>query len=221
MGFALRRKKHPGPRNPPQNRSDFKPPNSSWPLTRIVRIHAAGKSFALRMTRIMAGNNYFEIQAVAQKDWPAILDVYHQCEDFLALGPEPHASMAMVQKDIELSRQAGGIYCGVVPADGKMIGVVDYIPRNFEGESRAAFISLLMIAAPFRKRGIGTAVVEFVENEIRKDHRITIILSGVQANNDGGLQFWQKQGYRIVSGPELQPDRTITFRLRKDWKQKT
>jgi ribosomal protein S18 acetylase RimI-like enzyme len=167
---------------------------------------------------MLVGNDDFEIQAVTPGDGPAILAVYQQCEDFLALGPEPRASMAMVRKDMELSQQAGGIYCGVFAADGRMIGVVDYIPRNYEGASPTAFISLLMIAAPFRKRGIGTAVVDHVENEIRKDHRINIILCGVQANNDGGIQFWQKQGYRIVSGPELQPDRTMAFRLRKDWK---
>ena len=170
------------------------------------------------MTRVLVGNAWFEIHAVTPMDEPAILAVYQQCEDFLALGPDPHASLAMVRKDMELSRQEGGIYRGVFAADGRMIGVVDYLPRNFEGASHTAFISLLLIASPFRRQGIGTGVVEFVENEIRKDRRITIILSGVQANNDGGLQFWRKQGYRIVSGPELQPDRTITFRLQKDWK---
>jgi ribosomal protein S18 acetylase RimI-like enzyme len=126
--------------------------------------------------------------------------------------------MAMVLKDIEISQSEGGVFCGVYAADGRMIGVVDFVPSNFEGNPHTAFISLLMIAASFRKQGIGTTVVELIENEIRKDAQVTAILSAVQVNNPQALQFWQKNGYRIVGGPELQPDQTITFRLQKDCK---
>jgi ribosomal protein S18 acetylase RimI-like enzyme len=123
--------------------------------------------------------------------------------------------MEMVRKDIEGSRREGGVYCGLIAADGTMIGVVDYIPGDYEGDSSAAFLSLLMIAGPYRSRGIGTAAVEAMENEIRKNARVTTILAGVQVNNPRAVRFWQRNGYRIVSGPELMPDRTIAFRLRK------
>jgi GNAT superfamily N-acetyltransferase len=73
-----------------------------------------------------------------------------------------------------------------------------------------------MIAASFRNQGIGKAVVKAVENEIRKDPQVTTILSGVQENNPLAVQFWHKNGYRIVSGPELLPDETTVFCLRKD-----
>jgi hypothetical protein len=36
-----------------------------------------------------------------------VLNVYRQCEDFLALGPVPTASMEMVVKDIEISKDYG------------------------------------------------------------------------------------------------------------------
>jgi len=165
-------------------------------------------------------NNSFEIRTITQDNWREILDVYQQCEDFLALGPEPTASMAMVLKDIEISQREGGVFCGVYAADGRIIGVVDFVPSNFEGEPHMAFLSLLMIAASFRNRGIGMAIVELIENEIRRNAQITSILSAVQVNNPQALQFWQNNGYRIVSGPELQPDQTTTFRLRKDCNQK-
>lgn len=146
-----------------------------------------------------------------------MLAVYRQCEDFLALGPEPVASAAMVQQDIEHSQQLGGIFCGVYAATGQMIGVVDYVPRNFEGDARAAFISLLMIAAPFRGQGVGSVIVKQVEAEIRREGRISVILLAAQVNNSVALRFWQNCGYRIVSEPELQPDQTVTVRLRKDF----
>ena len=160
--------------------------------------------------------NLLEIRLITQDDLDAVLAVYRQCEDFLALGPVSTASMEMVLKDIEISKQEGGVFCGIYTPDGKMVGIADYVPNNWEGDPQAAFLSLLMIAAPFRGQGIGAAVVEAVENEIRKDARITMILSGVQVNNPQAIKFWQRQGYQIVSGPTLFPDQTTAFGLRKD-----
>ena len=162
-------------------------------------------------------DNRFHIRPTTRDELDAVLDVYRQCEDFLALGPVPVASMEMVLQDLEISRQEGGILCGIYDAtDGTMIGVVDYVPRNFEGNPHHAFLSLLMIAMPYRQHGVGKAVVEAIEYEIRKDARVMAILSGVQVNNPQAEQFWQKRGYRIVSGPTLMPDQTTVFGLRKD-----
>lgn len=175
-----------------------------------------GRLFALRMAGMLIRDDSFEVRTITQDDLGAVLEVYRQCEDFLALGPKPTASMEMVLEDIEISHREGGVFCGVFAADSEMIGVVDFVPGNFEGDPYIAFISLLMIAPSFRNQGIGAKIVELVENEIRKDAQVTAILSAVQVNNAEGLRFWQKNGYRIVGGPELQPDQTTTFRLRKD-----
>ncbi len=162
-------------------------------------------------------DNRFHIRPIRSDELDAVLEVYRQCEDFLALGPVPVASMAMVLQDIEISQREGGVFCGIYDAvNGKMIGVVDYVPCGFEGDPHQAYLSLLMIAAPFRQRGVGQVVVEAIEQEIRKAPQVTAILSGVQVNNPQAIQFWQKRGYRIVSGPTLMPDQTTVFALRKD-----
>ncbi len=167
------------------------------------------------MTLIVVDNRLL-IRPVTRDELDAVLDVYRQCEDFLALGPVPTASMAMVLQDIEISQREGGIFCGIYTTNGEMIGVVDYVPRGFEGDPHLAHLSLLMIATPFCQQGVGKAVVEAVEREIRKDVWVTAILSGVQVNNPQAVQFWQKRGYRIVSGPTLMVDQTTVFGLRKD-----
>lgn len=159
----------------------------------------------------------FEIHPIVQDDLNAILEVYRQCEDFLALGPVSTASLEMVLSDLELSKRQGGIFCGIYTKTEKMIGVLDYVPCNFEGDPHVAFLSLLMIAAPFRSEGIGAAVVAAVEKEVRKDPQITAMLSGVQVNNPQAIRFWQRHGYRIVSGPILHADQTTAFDLRKDF----
>lgn len=165
---------------------------------------------------IQIPENSLEIRPVIEDDLEAVLDVYRQCEDFLALGPVSTASMEMVLADIEISKGEGGAFCGIYNANGKMIGVIDYVLSNFEGEPETAFLSLLMIASPFRRLGIGEAVVEAIEKEIKKDPQVRTIRSGVQVNNPQAVKFWQRLGYRIVSGPKLMPDRTTVFGLLKD-----
>jgi ribosomal protein S18 acetylase RimI-like enzyme len=157
-----------------------------------------------------------EICHVRQDDLEAVLAVYRQCEDFLALGPVATASMQMVLKDITISKGEGGVYCTIHTAGGKMIGVVDYVPNNYEGNSHTAYLSLLMIAAPWRNQGLGQIVLEAVEHEIRKDAQVTEFLLGVQVNNPQALRFWQRNGFRIVSGPKLHPDQTTAYDMQKD-----
>jgi len=98
--------------------------------------------------------------------------------------------MEMVKKDIEISQAGGGVFCGIYDAaSGKMIGVIDTIPGNYRGEPQTAFLELLMIAAPFRSQGIGKAVVAAIEHEIRKDARISAILSGSPGDNPPAVHF--------------------------------
>jgi ribosomal protein S18 acetylase RimI-like enzyme len=163
-------------------------------------------------------NRALTLRTITQENSDAILEVYRQCEDFLALGPEPKASAAMVLKDIRDCQGEGGVFQGIYTADGCMVGVISYVAAGFKGKASDAFISLLMIAAPFRRRGSGKEIVQRIESEIRQNPCINSILSAVQVNNPDAIKFWQKNGYKIVGGPELRPDKTTVYRLRKDLK---
>jgi ribosomal protein S18 acetylase RimI-like enzyme len=146
----------------------------------------------------------------------AALEVYRQCEDFLALGPQPHASMEMVLADLELSHKGGGIFYGIyLNPSFVMIGVADYIPSGFEGNRQHAFIELLMIAKPFRGRGLGNQIVADLEAEICEDPLITVIRTGCQVNNPNGIRFWQRCGYRIIGQAVSYPDQTTAYPLEK------
>lgn len=102
-----------------------------------------------------------ELRSFTPDDTGAMLDVYRQCQDFLALGPEPEASMAMVLKDIETARQENGIFRGIYTS-GRMIGVVSYVAGDFENIPQNAFILLLMIASSYRGKRIGTRIVQHI-----------------------------------------------------------
>jgi ribosomal protein S18 acetylase RimI-like enzyme len=169
------------------------------------------------MIKVYSRDEELEIHPISQNDLDAVLNVYKQCEDFLALGPVATASEEMVRKDIELSAGEGGFFCGIYKTDGELIGIIDFIPKFYKHNPCHAFLELLMIATPFRKQGIGNAVVAAIEGEIRNDARVTTILAGVQVNNPQAIRFWQRNGYRIVSKPKRYPDQTIAVDLRKDF----
>lgn len=169
------------------------------------------------MIDVRVKDRLFTIRPVSLNNLEQVLKVYQGCEDFLALGPVATASMEMARKDLEISHEEGGLFCGIHTEDGTMIGVVDYVPRGFQGDPHTAYLSLLMISSSFRQRGIGKAVFKAVEQEIRKDDSIRVLLAGVQVNNPRAVQFWQRRGFRIISGPRLMPDRTTVYELRKDF----
>jgi ribosomal protein S18 acetylase RimI-like enzyme len=165
------------------------------------------------MTQVPAGSITYALRPIGRSDpatLVALLEVYRQCEDFLALGPQPCASLEMVQADLDLSQGAGGIFCGIYlcPSD-EMIGVADYIPSGFEGKRQHAFIELLMISQPYRRNGLGERIVAEIEAIIRKDPLITAIRLGCQVNNYGGTRFWQRCGYRMIGPPTQYPDQTV------------
>ncbi len=168
------------------------------------------------MITITIRDHSLAIYPISPDELDAVLNVYRQCEDFLALGLVPTASMEMVLQDIELSKGYGGLFCGIYTSRGEMIGVIDYVPSNYEGDPCAAYLNLLMIAAPCRKQGIGKAVVEATENEIKRNAWIDKILSGVQVDNLQAMRFWQRNGYRIVGEPKVYPGQLTGVDLRKD-----
>ena len=157
-----------------------------------------------------------EIRPIGLDDLDAVLGVYTQCEDFLALGPQSKASAEMVLRDIETSRQDSTVFSGIYATNENLIGVIDYTASDYHGFSSVAFISLLMIAAPYRNRGIGTRILNLVEGKIRIIGKALEIQTAVQVNNPKALRFWQRNSYCVFGSPERRPDGTEVLHLRKD-----
>lgn len=157
----------------------------------------------------------FTLRPIETADLPAVLAIYQQCEDFLALGPQPRASWEMVIADYAHAQAEGSHFCGIYLPGGELAGIVDYLPSGFEGQPACAFLELLMIAAPYRRQGLGEAVFRAVEAEIRKDPGVTEFRAGVQVNNPAAIRFWQRMGFVIASPARAMPDGTTAYQL---WK---
>jgi ribosomal protein S18 acetylase RimI-like enzyme len=159
------------------------------------------------------------IRLIDDSDLPAVLEVYRQCEDFLALGPNPTASLEMIAGDRALSRSEDGQYCGLFAEDGTLQGIFDFVRSGYDGDPGCAYIELLMIAAPYRGRGLGEEAVRWLEKELRdrgeNKPEINELRAGVQVNNPGAIRFWRRMGFAITSGAELLPDGTTCYQLQK------
>lgn len=83
------------------------------------------------MITVKTRNVSLEVRPVIQSELDAVLEVYRQCEDFLALGPVAITSMDMVLQDMQISRNEGGVFCGLYSPDGKMIDSLDYLPNSY------------------------------------------------------------------------------------------
>ena len=133
-----------------------------------------------------------EIRPVTPDDLEAVLEVYRQCEDFLALGPVPDRLDGNgVEGYRDITGRERHFRRDLRGKTGKMIGILDYVPDNYQGDPTTAYLSLFMLAAPFRNQGLGKAVVEAFEDEIRKNELVKTILAGVQVNNPQAVRFWQ------------------------------
>jgi L-amino acid N-acyltransferase YncA len=154
------------------------------------------------------------IRPITEGNLPAVLEVYRLSEDFLALGPNPYASMEMIAADRELSSSEGGEYCGLFDEDGKLMGIFDFIRSGFEGDAACGFIELLMIGSPYRAKGLGGKAVGWLIGELRKAG-MTRLRAGVQVNNPEAIRFWQRMGFKITSDAEQLADGTVCYRLEK------
>jgi ribosomal protein S18 acetylase RimI-like enzyme len=154
------------------------------------------------------------IRPYAEDDIPAILEVYRQNEDFLSLGPVPTASLQMVRDDIAHSHQTNGFFCVVSHKESGIIGVLDYTPPL--ADPTIAVLSLLMIAASYRRMGYGKLIMEAFEKFLVNNYQTKVIEAGVMVNNPLAIRFWQRMGFSISPTPEPMPDKTTVFRMSKN-----
>lgn len=152
------------------------------------------------------------IRSMSAMDAQLLLGVYQQCEDFLALGPAATASIAMILADLDRSAADNGCYCGIWKGDD-IVGVVDWVAGS--GKDAGAFLNLLVLARPHRGQGIGRRVLSWLESQLLIGRGAATIETAVQVNNEAGMDFWRRQGYRPIRGPVRNDDGTTVIILGK------
>lgn len=149
------------------------------------------------------------------EDLNQMLEVYHQCEDFLALGPVAYASLDMVLADLDIAKQSGSTFYGIFLNQDTMAGILDFLPGGYQGDPGQAYIVLIMIARNYRKIGLGKHLLDALETSLRGRAAHTLV-AHVQINNPISLAFFQSRGFVITTAPQLQADGTTSVELRKN-----
>lgn len=151
---------------------------------------------------------------VVDADIPGLVGLYRECGQFIRLGSQNPIDNNMVRADLDLAAQEGAQFYGLYRDANQLMGVASFVRRGFSGDVCCAFVDLLMITPAHRSKGLGGAVLRWIESEARL-MGATRIETAVQVNNPGAMAFWESKGYAKTSGLALQPDGTITVGLSK------
>jgi RimJ/RimL family protein N-acetyltransferase len=161
-------------------------------------------TFSLRLTPL------------CESDSEKVMEVYRQCRDFLALGPQTEPSLEMVVRDIRSCEEQYGVFYGIFLVPGELIGVISVVPRETNNQVESVYIELMMIIPAYRQKGVGRQVLKLIESTVKQKIGISRFLTSVQLNNSGAIRFWQTSGYQIMDCPELQPDATTVYHFKKE-----
>ncbi len=132
----------------------------------------------------------------------AILVVYEQCADYLALQtPEP-PSGAMVRSDVATTAMNDGIFAGIFRRDSnELSGAISFVPNNFHGQRDYAFVLNLMIGSAHRRQGYGTEAYQAVEKFIWLDPDVKRIGTLLLPQHEPSYAFAEKLGFERAGGP--------------------
>ena len=138
----------------------------------------------------------FEIRPLTACKLDAAVQVYRQSNEGTRRDPQQRISGQNVLEDMTLSRQDGGIFCGIYDQEDELAGVLDFVPANFAGRSDNACIRSLKIAAPYRNRGLGGRAIDRLEEELRKDIHLKYLWACFPENCSTWQEFAARHGFR-------------------------
>lgn len=142
------------------------------------------------------------IKPVTDDDAEAVLMVYEQCADYLALQTPEVPSVAMVQSDLATTARNAGIFAGIFRRESNdLIGVISFVPKNFRGQYDYAFVLNVMIRVSDRRRGYGTEAYRAVEELIFSNAEVKRIGTLLLPQHEPAYAFAEKLGFERAGGP--------------------
>lgn len=145
----------------------------------------------------------FEIRPLTACKLDAAVQVYRQAGGDDRRDPQRKITGLDVLEDIDLSRQEGGLVCGIYDTNDEMVGVVEFVPADFGGRSDSACIRSFKVAGPYRSRGLGVKVLKLLEGEFKKDARVRLLWAGFDENCPTQQAFAARHGFRAATQEDL------------------
>lgn len=161
----------------------------------------------IRKAKIEDAKQIIYINAIGWKD--TYKDIFPN--DFLNnLDPYSTDSIEKCKKNIN--------QYAVCEFDGEIVGIVRYGKNKKELEDNFGEIYALYLKKGFKKKGIGTELVNFAFNELKKDFSSCVISTLIQ---NSANEFYKKIGGKLIStcdfklGDNLYKENVYEFELIK------
>lgn len=120
-----------------------------------------------------------------QADIPEMLRLWE--ESGLPISPKTREAPRPLRAEI---RSNPGGFIGAV--DGKeIVGIV-----LATSDGRKGYVNRLAVAAPYRRKGLGTKLIREAERELRS-RGIRIVTALIEDDNESSLAMFEKAGYAI------------------------
>lgn len=144
----------------------------------------------------------FEIRPLTACKLDAAVQVYRQSGEELDRNTGERVSGQTVLEDMTLSRQAGGIFCGIYDPQDELAGILDFVPAGFGDRVDSACVLALKIDAAYRGRGLGGKALDRLEEELRKDGRLKYLWACFPEGCPTWQGFAARHGFRRAGEAE-------------------
>lgn len=140
----------------------------------------------------------YEIREATEADINAIVRVYNSNVEFLVnhLGVEA-VDDKFICNEMQEMKMLKFLSCAIIDLSTNMIiGVLDYKPDN------TVYLSLMMLDSEQQKCGVGMAVYNQFEKNMRQLGKGSIRIDVVNDYIGNAVEFWKKQGF--ISKDEIE-----------------
>ena len=132
-------------------------------------------------------------QPAQPEDAPRVHAIYAQSPGYFELLGAELPTLADVESELAAALSDPGRSLELLFLGEEAVGLIDY--KTHHPEPQAATLSLVLIAEPYRGRGLGQAAVRHLEKTLAP--KVRELYAVVYGNNPGAERFFTTLGYRF------------------------
>ena len=145
-----------------------------------------------------AGIEHIDIRPFSLEDRPFLSRIASRMHPSQTTSPRDPAALdrffAELGEGPFLTRP--GAQAFVATIDGERCGLISFYPdKDYFTDHPRAYIDNLVVAQEAERKGVGRALLAFVERQARDDGCREVVLD-VFARNHGAIAFYERQGYQ-------------------------
>lgn len=151
------------------------------------------------MFKLNIQNDVLRLQDIKLEHLPKILEWYNNVDDFkYATGVDtPITLEVLTGRYAEVAISSNEFFAGIYVIDTEgMVGLIK--GRVKYREESAVWISSLVIAPKYQRRGIGTVSINLLLNHLKKYNNVMTAYLSVVEENIKGKKFWDKLKFQEV-----------------------